>query len=329
MNLNPTQIIVLGAGYAGLMTALRLSGKTKDLNVQLTLVDASSTFIQRPRLHHVATDQPVPQMAIRNLIQGTQVKFLEAWVSGVDPAALTWGHLISKFGATHRVFAPDWPGYGDSDRPEVNYSVPYYISILKEFIDALNIERPSIVGISMGGAIGLGFRLENPDRVNKLVLVDSYGLQDQAPAHKLSYLFVRIPLVYEFTWWSISRSRSMAAASLRGIFSDPDRVTDELVDLVFAELNKPKAGLPFRSFQMEEMGWNTMTTVYMDRLDEIRIPTLVVHGADDNLVPLKDAEEAHSRIRGSQFSILPDAGHWPQREKPGEFFELVSAFLNK
>jgi pimeloyl-ACP methyl ester carboxylesterase len=121
----------------------------------------------------------------------------------------------------------------------------------------------------------------------------------------------------------------MAAASLRGIFSDPDRVTDELVDLVFAELNKPKAGLPFRSFQMEEMGWNTMTTVYMDRLDEIRIPTLVVHGADDNLVPLKDAEEAHSRIRGSQFSILPDAGHWPQREKPGEFFELVSAFLNK
>ena len=64
MNLNPTQIIVLGAGYAALMTALRLSGKTKDLNVQLTLVDASSAFIQRPRLHHVATDQPVPQMAM-------------------------------------------------------------------------------------------------------------------------------------------------------------------------------------------------------------------------------------------------------------------------
>ena len=120
----------------------------------------------------------------------------------------------------------------------------------------------------------------------------------------------------------------MAAASLRGIFSDPDRVTDELVDLVFAELNKPKAGMAFRSFQMEEMGWNTMTTVYMDRLDDIDTPILIVHGANDNLVPLKFAKEAHSRINRSSLSVIPDTGHWPQREKPEEFYEIVSNFLN-
>lgn len=60
---------------------------------------------------------------------------------------------------------------------------------------------------------------------------------------------------------------------------------------------------------MEEMGWNTMTTVYMDRLYEIKIPTLVVHGAQDNLVPVLFTEEAHSSIKGSQLSIIKDAGH--------------------
>ena len=248
---------------------------------------------------------------------------------GTDSAALSWGHLISRFATNHRVIAPDWPGYGDSDRPEIQYSIPFYISVLADFSNELGLDKFSLVGISMGGAVGLGFTLEYPDRVNKLVLVDSYGLQDRAPAHKLSYLFVRIPLVNELTWWIISRSRSMAAASLRGIFSKPDKVTDELVDLVFAELNKPKAGQAFQSFQKEEMNWSTMTTVYMDRLDEIAVPTLIVHGEQDGLVPVHYAEEANARIRGSQLSIIAEAGHWPQREKPEEFFEIVSGFLNE
>ena len=121
----------------------------------------------------------------------------------------------------------------------------------------------------------------------------------------------------------------MTAASLRAIFSDPDRVTEELVDLVYAELRKPGAGEAFRSFQMEEMRWNSMTTIYMDRLDEINLPILIVHGAKDNLVPVKFAEEAHSRIKDSQLSIIADAGHWPQREKPEEFYAIASAFLNE
>jgi NADH dehydrogenase FAD-containing subunit len=87
MNHKPTQILILGAGYAGLMAALRLSGKTKNLDVQLTLVDASPVFVQRPRLHHIAVDQQVPEMTIEDLIRGTRIDFLEGWISGLDPVA--------------------------------------------------------------------------------------------------------------------------------------------------------------------------------------------------------------------------------------------------
>jgi pimeloyl-ACP methyl ester carboxylesterase len=67
----------------------------------------------------------------------------------------------------------------------------------------------------------------------------------------------------------------------------------------------------------------------MDRLDEIDVPTLIVHGAQDNLVPINYAEQAHARIQESQLRIIADAGHWPQREKPEEFFEIVSSFLDE
>ncbi len=87
MKQKTTQIVILGAGYAGLMAALRLSGKTQGLDVQLTLVDAAPVFVQRPRLHHVAVDQQVPQRAIEDLIRGTRIDFLEGWVSGLDPLA--------------------------------------------------------------------------------------------------------------------------------------------------------------------------------------------------------------------------------------------------
>lgn len=213
---------------------------------------------------------------------------------GTDSAALSWGHLITRFAANHRVFAPDWRGYGESDRPDFQYSFPYYISVLNKLIKALALERSSLVGISMGGAIGLGYTLDHQDSVRRLILVDSYGLQDQAPAHKLSYRFVRLPLVNELTWATVPRSRTMAAYSLRSIFADPKKVTDELVDLVYAELNKPKVGMAFQSFQQSEPRWQGMRTNYMERLEEIHVPTLIIHGEKDALVLLHYAEEAHA-----------------------------------
>lgn len=121
MKSKPTQILILGAGYAGLMAALRLSGKTKNLNVELTLVSSSPVFIQRPRLHHVATDQQVPEVPISDLIQGTRVSFIQGWVSSVDPLShqvevqmdgqariLRYDYLVFALGS--RVDRPDLPG---------------------------------------------------------------------------------------------------------------------------------------------------------------------------------------------------------------------------
>jgi NADH dehydrogenase len=103
------------------MAALRLSGKTKNLDVELTLVNATPNFIQRPRLHHLAVDQQIPEVSIKDLLQGTSVNFLEAWVSRVDPDAhqvvvqmdgkvyiLRYDYLLFALGS--RVDRSDIPG---------------------------------------------------------------------------------------------------------------------------------------------------------------------------------------------------------------------------
>ena len=95
---------------------------------------------------------------------------------GYDSASLSYKHGIGPISEHHRVFAPDWPGYGESDKPEMQYSTEYYVDFLGRLMDALGLETASLVGISMGGAIALGFSLRSPQRVDKLVLVDSYGL---------------------------------------------------------------------------------------------------------------------------------------------------------
>jgi len=104
---------------------------------------------------------------------------------GIDSADFTYRFAIGPLSQEHRVFAPDWPGFGRIDKPQVEYTVPFFIDFLGRLLDALGLERTSLVGLSMGGAAALGFALRSPDRVEKLVLVDSYGLGGNVPWGRL------------------------------------------------------------------------------------------------------------------------------------------------
>jgi pimeloyl-ACP methyl ester carboxylesterase len=118
---------------------------------------------------------------------------------GIDSASFTYGHLIGTLAERHRVFAPDWPGYGHSDKPDVDYATRFYVDFLGRLMDALALERASLVGTSMGGGAALGFALRSPQRVEKLVLVDSYGLGYEVPWVRLGSLMVLAPLVDKLT----------------------------------------------------------------------------------------------------------------------------------
>ena len=87
MSSQATKTVILGAGYAGLMAALRLAGKTGQRQAEVILINGSDTFVQRPRLHHVATGQEVPQEPLAELLKRSRARLLSGWVTAVDPQA--------------------------------------------------------------------------------------------------------------------------------------------------------------------------------------------------------------------------------------------------
>lgn len=248
---------------------------------------------------------------------------------GLDSAALSWGEVIGPLSENHRVFAPDLPGYGQSDTSAIQYTMDYYIRFLEHLMDALHLEQASLVGLSMGGGIALGVTLRFPARVEKLALVDSYGMQDKVAAHRFSYLYVHLPFLDELSYWLIGKSRSMVRWSLlSGLIYSPHHLSDELIDSVYRVAREPGAGKAFISMQRSDMLWNGLRTNFTSRMHEITVPTLIVHGAQDTAVPLVYAQRAHSLIKHSELLIMQECKHWPQREKPEEFNRIVANFLN-
>lgn len=249
--------------------------------------------------------------------------------AGLDSATLSWGEVIGPLAAQHRVFAPDLPGYGDSSRPALAYTIDFYVTVLKHMLERLHLEKVSLVGLSMGGAIALGLTLALPTRVEKLILVDTYGIQDTVVAHRLSYLYVHVPFLDEFSFWLMGRSRSLIRWSLlANLINNPAHLSHELVEQVYQAAHEPRAGKAYISFQRNDMLWSGLRTNFTARLHEIRVPTLLLHGAHDQAVPLAWAKRAQAYIPGATLVVMPDCKHWPQRENPQEFLRLVGNFLD-
>lgn len=246
---------------------------------------------------------------------------------GYDSASLSYKYAIGPISEQHRVFAPDWPGYGQSDKPELEYTTEYYVGFLGRLMEALGLEKARLVGISMGGAISLGFSLRSPERVEKLVLVDSHGLGREVPGGMASYALVRLPLLNRLIWAALKRSRKMVEQSLRTVFYDPRAVTENLVDEVYELAKKPEAGRAWRSWQKNEIRREGLLTNYVDRLPSLAVPTLILHGAEDGYVPVSWARRAHTLIEDSELHVFPQCGHWLTLERPEEFNRMALEFL--
>jgi pimeloyl-ACP methyl ester carboxylesterase len=208
---------------------------------------------------------------------------------GLDSAWLSWQPVILALSTRFRVIAPDLPGYGKSDTPQIDYTLDYYIDFVRRLLDQLDVERPTLAGISMGGGIAIGFALAHPQRVNRLVPVDSYGIQRKYPGGLWGYYLVRMEWLNRFSWWLLGRNRALTRASLQQIMYDPNALSDDLINEVYEEIRRPRAGMAFRSFQRHEVLRNGVRTCYLDRFKEIQAETLFIHGENDRLVPVECA----------------------------------------
>src|ERR671917_2626974 len=170
-------------------------------------------------------------------VDGLRVRCLAAGAGGMPPVLLLHGggfdaadfsyrYAIEPLSRLRPVLAFDWPGYGGSDSPNLQYDLAYYARFLERLMDSLEIRRVALVGTSMGGGAALSFALRSPDRVEKLVLVSSYGLGKDVPYGRLGYLLVHAPLAADLVYEILRRSRRSLRLGLRRIVCDPQVVSD-------------------------------------------------------------------------------------------------------
>ena len=232
-----------------------------------------------------------------------------------------WKLNIGPLSECYSVYVPDLPGFGVSDKPKADYTVIYFVSFLSHFAEALGLEQFSLVGNSLGGGIALGFALEFPNKVEKLVVVDSLclgrGIRFLARLAALSFLVK--------SWMKPSKGR--IRRGLRKAIYNRQLITEGLVDELYQMQSIPGAKEAQLSIARSLMSLRGQRTVFLDRLPEIMAPTLIIWGKQDRILPMAHAYAAHKLIKGSKLHIFGNCGHSPQREKAEEFNQLVIEFL--
>ena len=233
-------------------------------------------------------------------------------------AMFDWGNVIMPLSKTHRVIALDQIGFGASAKPSVDYSIQTYVDFLGEFLRTLHVDRFALAGESLGGWISAAYTLQalapantgpyaipKPDR---LLLEDSAGHTALGSASP-------IPI-----------AGSLAeAAGVAFIFYDKSRVTPEFIRENFAIKLAANDGFTQRSLRSNP---RVATETVGDKLAGITIPTLVVWGGDDPVVPLADGRDFAGKIPGAKLVIIPRCGHAPSLEKPDAFLAAAVPFLS-
>jgi|APHM01.1.fsa_nt_gi Predicted hydrolases or acyltransferases (alpha/beta hydrolase superfamily) len=242
--------------------------------------------------------------------------------AGIDAAGVSWKHVIPELAETHRVIAPDLPGHGESGKPNLRYTTEYYIDVLGALIEDLELSAPSLAGISMDGGIALGYALAN--EVDRLALVDSYGLGTDTGWRPAAATTLQIPVADRVGWDVMGATEGTVRGTLDGYLHNP---TQDVVEDVHEILQQPGYGRAMRSWQRSEFRLYGFRTCYLDDLARLAVPTLLVHGANDTLFPSAWSERADERLDNSELHVFEKCGHWPPRERPDQFNDVLSAFM--
>jgi pimeloyl-ACP methyl ester carboxylesterase len=242
------------------------------------------------------------------------------YVHGHLASSASWEDVLLAASAGHPAIAVDVPGFGASDRPwPYDYSVSGEARSLLAFLDARGIERVILVGNSLGGAAALLVAANHPERVAALVLVAP--ATPEAPIAWPARI-LRTPVIGEIAF--ALANRSLAAHGLRSWqYARADRVTPQAVDDAWRPMTIPGT----RRAALAAIRSDPKPHVGLER--RIRVPTLILWGEKDRLIPATDAPRVQANIAGSRLVVIPDAGHLPQRERPEAFSRAVADFVER
>jgi pimeloyl-ACP methyl ester carboxylesterase len=257
--------------------------------------------------------------------QNSQVLIL---LHGFGSHIYTWDKVIEPLGEKYHVIAFDRPSFGLTERAfdtkENIYSTDYHIDLIKKIMDKKNIKKATLIGNSAGGTLSLNFYFRYPELVEKLILVDAAVYEGGGSPEFIKPLLYIPQINYLGPEISSIFLENSSYDFLRSAYCDDSKVTEKVI----SEYKKPLLLKGYKRAFWEFIKGSKNYEI-VERLDEIEIPTLVITGDNDVIVPTEQSIRLSKEIEGSELVILEKTGHLPQEEKPEEFIQAVENFLKE
>ena len=242
------------------------------------------------------------------------------FIHGLGSSADRWLDIPDAISMYYHTIAVDLIGFGGSDKPtDVNYTIEQFSEFILEFMEKIGLsgddKKITLVGHSLGGYIAVEFAIRNKGLIEKLVLIDSSG-----------FLKGPTPLLEQY----LNAAKYPSYDSVRNVFeqlvSQPWKVMPVVINTFIARINSPGAKYPFESAYKN----STTTQIDLSRLKSIEdIPTLIIWGKSDNLIPIEYSEPFKQVFKNYKVEMIEDAGHAPFAEKPAITCELLHSFLSQ
>lgn len=249
---------------------------------------------------------------IRYLESGTSKKTL-ILVHGLGASAERWEKVIPLFEKHYRVIVPDIIGFGHSDKPLTDYTIEFFTEFLQSFLDVLDIKNPIIIGSSLGGQISAEYAAENSQNIEKLILVSPSGMMKQSTPALDAYIMA-----------ALYPNEQNAKNAFEMMEDSGKLVETKIIDNFISRMKLPNAKLAFMSTILGLKNAPIITT----KLQRINVPTMVVWGSDDPVIPVKFADDFTASIKSSKFFRMAGIGHTPYVQDPDSFVSAILEFLN-
>ncbi len=250
-------------------------------------------------------------------------------IHGMAGSSVTWEPVMTELTRRYTVIAPDLPGHGDSDKPRGDYSLGAHASSIRDLLVALGHERATIVGQSFGGGVAMQLAYQHPERCERLVLVSSGGLGQEVA------LLLRV--------LTLPGAEHLMPIVCNGRIRDAGTAVTGFLDRIGLR-PVPAVAEMWRSYSSlsdaptREAFHHTLRSVVdvhgqrvsaADRMYlAADVPTLIVWGDRDPIIPLDHGIQAHEMIAGSRFEVFEGAGHFPHCEEPDRFVEVLVDFVD-
>ncbi len=294
----------------------RLTAITFDSTPSDHLPDDGSEFVE------------IDGLRVRTLVRGSGEPVI-VLLHGFAASVFTWGRVIDELAKLGTVIAFDRPGFGFTSRPEQRgwternpYSLEGNVDLTIAMLDHFGIEQAVLVGHSAGGTVASLTAVEHPERLRSLVLVAPAIYIGIPPPEWIHWLIDSAPMRRSGPHIARVTAR-FTEQIMRRVWHDPSLITQEVVEGYLA---------PFRVSGWAAGMWEVVCANLRTRLgphvDGLTVPTLMITGDDDRIVPTRQTVRAAHAIPRAELVIFADCGHIPQEEKPEEFLESVNRFLD-